>query len=535
MRIRDYLYLANKNLKIKKRGKSLTIVLGIAILLVSMFLFIFLNFNFSIDNNLNENAGVRGANVSMSNSLNSDILETNVNYQYFDDLISIKGVEDYISYYQYSLNNFENDAKITLDGNEYMMDKPSYYAYEDGGILQSIGNHVVFDVFDIKNSSKLFIESDYQVVRSPILCGSEFSGQKGEIMVNSFFFESYGLNPLNYIGKTISLEALFAYDRFSSNANLASGDYKGDYYHTYGYLFKDFKIVGVFDGNIYRNILRCYEGKYQGSIEIPLFWFNSISLFNDQIINYPSFDAGDNKYYYQASLNDMMASCVANDMIFLPLGIFVENNTSTRADATNGFTLMQFDSIKNLYHATGIIDNIVNISSTDGSWQRGGWFYTYLFLDYYEFYPLYQYISAILIFIAVVVITLNLLNIINMVYHNIQIKERYFGLLRAIGLDNRSITALYFCESAVMFFKSIIIAFIPGIIISFLFKYMVEKIIFHLELYTDLPFTINVSIFNFFISIAIVSIILFIIYSTISILFSIKLYKRKIIDVINDN
>lgn len=538
MRLNDFLYLSGLNLKAKKSTKLLIIGLVFSLTILSIIVFM----NFSIKNSINKKINASKSVSSINVKLTSERILDNsidcINTNYYDSLLSLKGIEKYINYYQYNINNSSQKTKFILNNQELIINKNFESYYEEGsytGLLDTIG----FNVIDNENSTTLFLDADYEASVSPLLYGNTFSSDsKGEIMLNSALFDAFNLDASNYIGTTISITSYFnscddVYtDQISKPNSFTDKDIT---------LINNFKIVGIYDKNIYKSQIRSTNNN---KVSNSLFWITTDSInLNDeyssaQVVQKTYRGELRDYFYLYHTKEEYEEYCFNNKLMFLPFKMaihYIQTDYNNFKHYKDSAITIQFDSYDTLWKNIDKIEELyISSSSFSSSSYIQPWYLTELYKEYSSFYPIYYYTNQILIYIGIICLIICLMNLFNVMYHDIFTKESYYAMMRSMGLCDKDIVKLYFVEIGRIFLRSLIITLVLGFSISIVLTKVINNVIFKLKDNDILTIDISINYWYYIPSFIFIMIGCLIIIFIFAGLMSSKIKKKNISEIISE-
>lgn len=569
MKYKDYKRLAKISLKARKKTTRSTVRgISFGLILLMPLLFIVIAFHIDLNKEVDKDASIRVFDISYVNEIsnNNGNGVYSVLDKYSEQVYQIKGVENIIKYNQYTLNN-EKEAQ-NQNGNYYLAspfsvaidDKQfslNYYMNEldneaDGYKKE---NEVGIKIIDTSVGRSVFIKADSEVIgnKNPLMYGREFSNNSSkEIMVSSNFISHYNLNAVEIINKTITItyELKNGYDSVTSSKDSISGsDSLNAYSNVPVVLVKDFKIVGVFNSDIYKSSVRSSAQRdyYQeNKIYETYFWLTTDSLYNSMGHSYlpesiqVEEDNGDgyvwyrSSYYYSDNPLNLSNNAKNNGNIFIPLGMGAKQKNDN--DSTSLYrTMVEFESYGDANNAVEKINSLLELGAvgmedpyiSDNYMQK-------TFNNYRMFYNVFTYASIVLAIFGGVIFFATLLNLYNTIHYSVQSRRNYLGMIRAIGMKSSAVVKMYFIEVFQIFKRSYIWTAIFGggicIGLSFAFDSIMNSSVGDI-------ITIELSLNPIFILVAFI--ILVIINTIISIVFSLiachSVSKKPILEVLVEN
>ena len=510
MKRKDYIRLSKISLKARKKTTRSTVRgISFGLILLLPLLFIVIAFHLDLNKEVNKDASLRIFNISYTETATSESYVRSMLQEYSDDVFEIKGVENIIKYNQYSFKlhkntyDYENDESIyssrfsiTLDGENFSLDK----GLDSIDMKTSSDNYVGLQVIDTSVGNSIFTKSDSEVIgnKSPLIGGSVFSSEsKEEIMVSSNFLIDNNLSMEDVLNKKITINYITeeGYD-ITDNKNSMNSEAYRPYANLPITILKDYKIVGIFDSNIYKSGPRLDStGKEsyffeENRIYETYFWLTTDSIYDamgktylpeyvkieEDMDGYTNYRRG---YYYSDTPVNMAKSARTTNSVFIPLGMGVsEGNDYEDRSVFN--TLVEFESYSDANNAVGIVDSYYKKSSTSTEDISSSTEYMQnAFVNYRMFYNIFTYLCIVLAIFGGIVFFATLLNLYNTIHYSVQSRRNYLGMIRAIGMKGKEVTKLYFTEVFQIFKRSYIWTAIFGggicIGISYLFKMIMSS------------------------------------------------------------
>ena len=551
MKVKDYMRLGRISLKARKKSTRGT-VRGISfglILLMPLF-FLVLAFYIGLNSSVDKEPAIRVFTIDYYNKINDS--ENNY-YNYNRGILSsdmttvkaIKGVDRYIDFidYNFKLNvssdSDETSLSYSIDDGEFIICKKPISTTEDEDRNNSYyssnsKNNTVFKVIDIKNSNGLFLPQDYEK-NNPLIAGNEFSeNPKNEIMVSTKFLSDNNLDN-SIVGKNLSLKYEVS---SSSDSNVTTNETTYEVLNVSGAdvpLFKNFKVVGIYDSSILKS---------RESNENEYFWMSKesfvdssnqsslpriVSIQDQYNENYTR-----NYYFYQDSKVVKLAnSYIDQGCAFFPLGLTGSGNINDTFVTTEYLSFNSYgrasnavDKIKDLYK------KVINNDNHEVSELE---FSTQAFFLYRLFYTIFMYLSFGLGIFGGVIFFATLLNLYNTINFSVQIRKNYLGLLRAVGMKDNDITKMYFFEIIQIFLRSYIWTIIFGGIIcggiNFGFNFAMNI----KEVKEIMPFTMSLNPIYILVSFVVLALITFIIALIFAFVACYNVSRKPILEVLVDD
>lgn len=469
MRGRDYFRLAWLSLKAKKKTTIQTIVgLSFGLILLFPMLFVAIGFYGGFNAEINANPANRAMRVMYS----EEKIESGQVFcyqEYEKEIDKISGIKNNLKFDYYYLNNkYMRYASYSLNGGERKSLIPPYYYSR-----RITNRYLGIQVIDEECAHKPFIDMDYVVSRKPLVAGKAFTKgkSKGEIMVSTKFLTDTKLKAEDVVGSTITLYNYVT--RTGGTASIWEDTYNPATYFveenmvTY---FKDYRIVGVYDSNLYLNRSpRYYSRRFDlddavasRMISRDYFWISSASLGEGgepiapkRVIKQGQDGEYSNWFYYEDK-PEVLSEKITNDgYTFLPMGLgtfsranFYPTYTKTQIVEFYSFEFAKFgyDDIYNCYRlsVTGDPDNTLVYTFEDNIAPYGFFIYQ-SFFDRFLFLCLGFGVFGGVIFLATI------LNLINTLHYSVQSAKGFLGICRAQGLKKRGVVRLFFNQITIIF------------------------------------------------------------------------------------
>ncbi len=547
MKVKDYMRLGKISLKARKKSTRGT-VRGISfglILLMPLF-FLVLAFYIGLNSSVDKEPSIRTFNISYYNRVRDPEKHdyyTGILYSDINTVKSIKGVESYVDYRDYSFDVSSTDKSsdktvlsYSIDGSDFSyIKKPSVDESEENNNYNKSSNdkNVYFKVIDTKNSNAIFLKSDYEN-GNPIINGNSFSDEpKNEIMLSSKFLNDNNLDN-NIVGKKLSLK----YEAYSgSKGNTTTSETQVEQVQLAGAiipLFNDYKIVGIYDSNILKN---------RNSDSNEYFWMSSESFLDSSnqstlprvvSISDQSGNYSQNYYFYQDNKISRLANDYVNDgCAFFPLGIC---SNDTPSDSFVAKEYLTFESYGKASNAVEQISELYNKVLNNPDYKISELAYSSLsFFTYRIFYQVFMYLSFALGIFGGVIFFATLLNLYNTINFSVQIRKNYLGLLRAVGMKDNDITKMYFFEIIQIFLRSYIWTIIFGGLICAGINIGFNYAMGMKEVKEFMPFTMSLNPVFIFISFIVLALITFIIALIFAVIACYNVSRKPILEVLVDD
>lgn len=506
MKYKDYKRLSKVSLKSRKKTTRSTVRgISFGLILLMPLLFIVIAFHMDLNKEVNKDASIRVFNLSYVNELSTTTNSVNsIKAEYIDKVYDIKGIENIIKYNQYTFDNKSSgqwseelqttvySSGFTVAIGEKIFSLDSYY--KEQAVVNE--NEIGIQVIDTGVGDSVFIKADSQLTDGKtLLAGQEFSSTSiKEIMVSSNLLSQYNLNVDDVLGKEITLTYQLGYlSQVTTSKSSITKDSLGAYQSVPLTILKDYKVVGIYNSEIYKSKVRLdtQRSYYQeNSSYETYFWLKRESLYNASDKSYlpesisiekdnGEYVYTENVYYYSDTPVNMAKNARNSDMVFIPLGMGVkENSENNNIPLYN--TLIEFESYADANNAVSVVTSILELGATgiddpyiDDNYAQA------TFTNYRMFYNAFTYVCIVLAIFGGVIFFATLLNLYNTIHYSVQSRRNYLGMIRAIGMRGKDVTKMYFVEIFQIFKRSYIWSAIFGggicFGISFLFNMIMKS------------------------------------------------------------
>ena len=360
---------------------------------------------------------------------------------------------------KFSLNDFE-----TLTENKYKIYKNYYfnYYYEekilgkrenieypkiilDNKEYYYLGNDVhdtKFIFYDLSKNEHIFDEEENEYCKKYSDYGSIILGvdtpNKGEVIISSNLLDELQISYDDALNKTISFKQKInlSYELFYNNMNITD-DYKDE-----EYIFKDFKIVGIYNSFISKRGI------------------DNFNLVNDFIFNQNSF--------YETL--DLKISNNRIDFTRHPHELYQESNELKCVNllSNNNYSniIIQFDNLdETVKYINKINDYTKNKYNQKFDYQATNSLKVYL-----NYSPIINLGTIILVISEIILFVIIFSNIFINIYYSINKNYKYLKMLKAIGMTDTNIKKTYLFETLIYFILGTIINLIVITIMMLTFK-----------------------------------------------------------------
>lgn len=466
MKLKDHVRLSKISLKAKKKTTKAT-VRGISFGLILLLPLLFLVSAFYIDLNqeVNKESGIRVFDIPVIETKTEDTYLDSIlvsDIKKINDLEGVSNIIEYNQYYLYAYSNEKSEDFVThlsIRVGEDVIPLNKHLVEEKGEKSPFIGLSVLND----ENTKDIFLKSDYDVLNgnSPLVSGSTFSSKsKQEIMLSSNLVNMYNFSE-EIVGKTISLsQILVKTDSITINKTDVSGNELDNYGGLEINLFKDFKVVGIYDSAIYQTGIRhkTHSFNYSNNDFYGTdFWITNKSINNTylpELVKIQNEDNDTTAFYYESNPISLAKNAIDLGYAFLPFGFgaILKMHDGIKA----AYCLVEFDSYANANKAVSIINSLIEDSGllNSESISINENYMVETFASYRLFYNIFTYVCIALAIFGGIIFFATLLNLYNTIHYAVQSKKNYIGMLRAIGMKNKEVLRLYLMEILVIFNRS---------------------------------------------------------------------------------
>lgn len=374
--------------------------------------------------------------------------ETSINYEYKTK----SGVGAFTKYYTHPTITIDNNP-INIEYKEYNDGKDIFLAYDT-----SLNKNIYF------SSENEYLNKYYN--SNVILAGTTFTSDVKEIMISNLYLDDIGITNYNsVIGKNISYK-IKLYDKSKSETLNYDGDID---YNQEIYIFKEYKIVGVFDINIYncpsRNNYSFQSEK--DAFSFPQFWVKKESIKSTTVDVEEKDTINDTMLIYSYNEDPIIefSKIVDDGYILKPLGF----NSSGFGDndlRSSKKVVFQFDNLIDEYHFLGTLDKYC--LNKDASLY--GFSASYNLRAFIDFYPMFLYLTIIFLVFGIILFIASIINIVKVISYSVKKDMSFFSVITSIGANIKDIRLIYQIRLLLQFIKSLIISAIITTLISLLFS-----------------------------------------------------------------
>lgn len=458
MRKKDYFVLAKEKNKYQKRQSRNTIIGIIISLCISIVcLFTLISFEYGIKSSANSEKDVATVELNYSDTTNCAINHSKKEYISKNNLI-----EDIVDYKVYSVNFYT--ITRSLRDQSYIYPVISL----DNEVMERDNKYIIGDsILSYEDTSTIILDSEYSYLKKnneeALLAGSLFSDDNQEIMVSDLFVKQLGFSDYNeIIGKRISYQYKLAAPGYS---NRVQTEYEYELEELL--LFQNYKIVGVFNTNIYNCPSRWssfFFSNYVDSLWCPMFWVKDSSIKSAGC----TVEYSHQVYYYEYTANPVETfKTIAEDgYIALPFGFNTLGFNDIREDSKQ---IIQCKNVQDVYKFINEVDKYLD-------YNTGNAYYFYYSLDaYFTFYPFFFYSVIIFAFFSIFLSILSFLNIYRIMEYSISSNMYLFAMERAMGATIKDIKGVYFAELLINYLKSVIISIGISGVLCLIFTLVINR------------------------------------------------------------
>lgn len=414
MKRKELYSLSFKYLKLNKKmsiRSMIPLILCITFLTVSVF--IFFEFKIVVMNNVKEEKLYSSITVKYSET---DRWYMMPKYQEsIEDNSHIKESVSYKEVYVGCRNTYIPETrefiidypKITIDDNTYSIK-----------INGSNANTIKF--YNLKNNTCI-LEDEKTYMRdnnlgNPILAGSEIKANEKSIMINSKLLDDLNLNYEDVIGKKVSYKT--SIEATSLYYNNIKYEVKDEYIN----IFSNYIIKGVFNDNIYsipsRNIS-----------EDAIFWISDDNIYEGDLYTY---DVENYRCYYNENPIELANKITSEGKFFLPDYI-------SRKPDDIFCSLYEYDSFNASYDAYNEICKYAKLSVDEGNVINNCYMPTMVLKDYIDVYPKITIMILGSLTLTISVFIATIINIVLIIDYQKSRKKQFFGMLKALGLNDNEV------------------------------------------------------------------------------------------------
>ena len=505
MKIRNSFYLAFLNIK-RNLNRTIRTIIGlvVGISLITLSIFFTMSFRYGLLGYLEENRLFNsfnyrygGAISKANNGLNEDDIEK---------LKSYDGITSTISYKLFGCLSYKDKYC------ELIVDNITYDSFTTltGSAVDKIDENEV-NQYSLEYCNEKFIKAGTSTIN------------QGEILLSSNILNRINKTADEIIGKTISIKApysdtIYYYDENNNECSyVINNEMK--------YLIKDFKVVGVYNYFKKRNknnTISISSGNnknnnFEDERILPYSVDCIVSddaiqkcnytiikeerIISDYIINY------ENKYVLDKSPVYYEEDALANHKIFnlknldyySYLRVFFKNyDYSSRAYEDIYSNYLDPEKIIYEIENSGIMAYTKNLDIAINE----------DFVEFSIYHRVISNISLFLLIISVIILFISIINVFNIIGYNVHKNEANIGFMKAIGLKNKDINKIYLFEFIIYLIISIIISFIITLSLSIVGTNIINTNFKTTRSFAQFTSTNTINIGYYFLSFAIVIIIL---------------------------
>ncbi|MGM9969330.1 MAG: FtsX-like permease family protein [Anaeroplasma sp.] len=476
MKRKDYFYLAKISLNSEKNKKNNIIYsLSFSMILLISFVFLILAFYVGSLDKMNSIQSISSIDIKLTDlnkeqSILNEItgISDEISYEYYPILTkTFKSDDNSIlkTYNTIYIGDLEIDITYPIvpkkiDINSRTITNNLFY----GSNPNSVDN---FKFFDLNKSIIFDCEADYMKENKYDYCIlGEVIKNDNEIMLSSRDLEILGLNASDVIGKSISYKTVLQDSTYAidNNGDFFSEDNNNSLDGKEVYIFKDYIIVGIFNSDIYNVPSREISIKQsENGLE---FWLSKNALYDNGSRIVPEYryklinDENKKVYFYETSPLEYSNDIIANGKVFLPYGLNLGTDSPFFEDSLHEIVL--FKNFSYAYDGYKTVINIIDAYNNSGITITNSILYSYI-----DIYPFIVGVTISFDFIGGLILFITILNLLNTFKYSITSKKRFIGIEKALGLDGKKISYIYYCEMLLILLKSAIFSLIISFMLCF--------------------------------------------------------------------
>lgn len=515
MRIKEYIELAKRSLKLRKKSNRATIIalsLGFALtvpVIVALF-----GVNVSLNAQLNETPYLLYYDTCIADyRIDTDdyIREDGGAWQisgskHIDYITDKKNAERTIIYEQYFITE-NSSTSIKLGDGEYLPilteGKPSY------------------SIIDIDKSDCIFPKNLTDYYEGGIFLkgydkGFTDSGKK-QVVLSERFLLSNGYSPDDVYLKDITIKA---------NAKLSLSANKDEYESVEGYLCNEYTVVGI----IKSEIAEIYN-QYNNNLMCSDLFFTDVNVYDadGNAVLKPYYCRYGKKYYERYLVYDNFADKDRLNQEYMMIGL-------TGADLISGNYIDTYGNTCVYGESNGYARLVSDINGLNGRFTAAlGDNHdivkvSEVFDKYSLIYNVANIVSLILLVVGLVLGVSALINMYCSISHSVTERRYYLTMMRAIGAKDKVVPRLYMTESVITSAKACAFIAIIGFLLSMSIKLIFDKVLKA----NNVSYNLSIPWWTIFVTLLAVIIFVFAVGILISYFLTKRLSKSKITDILND-
>ena len=473
MKFKDCLYYSKKmNLQNSKESKYVIFGLTISMIFLILFGTISLAF-YGLENSINKIHNVSSGYYTYRD-IDSDVNELKMYGK------SYKEEEIFLNDISVAYNKVYNGFNISkVDYPTFIIGDEEYYFNYKG--YNKHEPKLGFGVTSYLDYDKVYLSSEEEYMKNnqygnPILVGKQFENNANEIMVSDALLDYFNINDYaSVINKTISCKMIFPIPDeaiFLKNGNEYL-DVTEKYIDYEYYPFQNYRIIGVFNSNIYKCPSRSKSSSSKYPLEQPVFWIKNSSVMCTNSDTYKEYDEiGELKnnissiVVYEEDVKSIIERAYAQNK-------FLINYNQKLFDNEMKNEMIQFNNVNSAYEYTkGIFSNFID-SKNDVE--------NYVIINdnlqaYFDFYPYYSFIKIIMIFSIICLLIVVVLNIIRIQEYSLKKNVDFYCMNMALGMKISDINNIYLLRSMYNYIYSSIIVIILSIPICLVIFFGFENV-----------------------------------------------------------
>lgn len=505
MKLKDYWRLAKISLKARKKTTRNTVAgIAFSLIIITPLLFAMVGLNMTINGQLNESPEQLVA-TFISSAKGEEIEESGHNgWRYDDRLTSASAMSDHTKYFQNASITTINYAVGTKVVDTYY-EEDTTIAYKERIIIQ--GDDTKYNL-QFEKKEEQIAESYKQVTTMAVLKEDDFAkftsfmsqvkikgnykgftgDGKRQVIVSKNYLKMAGLTPDDVFNKKISV---YFEDNSNYKRTVIINDNEVDMYKINHFLFQEFEVVGVIDGQEYD-----YDDLRRADMI-----FTKASYYDStgKAVLDSEYEQNSDKGYTIKQGDYKAKDERSKDYVFPGASYYnpryviqIYNDDASRWDYGNiekNVYLYQAKSYDDLIKQTNKVFNDEYSNSYANKESFIGECTTPFVSQFQLVYKIFTIASLIGSVFGGVILFAALVNLFNSVKHSVDSRMNYLGVMKAIGAKDSTIPKLYFFEVLRIFLRAYIWILIIGSAICVGIKILVD----YLTRTIDLSIVISIS------------------------------------------
>lgn len=516
MRIKEYIELARRSLKIRKKSNRATIIalsLGFALtvpVIVALF-----GVNVSLNAQINEvpyllyyETCIADYRIDTDDYIRDDGGAKQLSgSKHIDYITDNKNAERTIIYEQYFIT--ENaSTSIKLGNGEYtpiLTDgKPTY------------------SIIDIDKSDNIFpknLTDNYEggIYLKGYDKGFTDSGKK-QVILSERFLLSNGLNPDDVYLNKVSIKA---------NDELRLTDIEDEYENVEGYLCNEYTVVGI----IKSEIAELYYDTHKTNLMSSDLFFTDVNVYDDDgnAVLKPYYCRYGKEGYDKYLVYDNFADKDRLNEEYMMIGL-------TGTDLIRGNYIDTYGNTCVYGESNGYARLLRDINGLNGRFtaalgeSRDYAIASEVFDKYKLIYNVANIVSLIMLVVGLVLGLSALINMYCSISHSVNERKYYLTMMRAIGAKDKVVPRLYMTESVITSAKACAFIAIVGFLLSMSIKLIFDNVLKA----NNVSYDLSIPWWTIFVTLLAVIVFVFAVGILISYFLTKHLSKSKITDILND-